>query len=60
MNTFAAELKNTLSVYEKRLENISVAMTYIREKRMIYITVKATISSTQEPYIFTTTINVWK
>ena len=60
MNTFAAELKETLSIYEKRLENISVAMTYIRENRVIYITVKATIISTQEPYTFTTTINVWK
>jgi len=60
MNTFAAELKKTLTVYEKRLENISVAMTYIRENRLIYVTVKATIVSTQEPYTYTTTINVWK
>ena len=60
MNTFAAELKETLTVYEKRLENISVAMTYIRENRLIYVTVKATIVSTQEPYTYTTTINVWK
>jgi len=60
MNTFAAELKQTLTVYEKRLENISVAMTYIRENRLIYVTVKATIVSTQEPYTYTTTINVWK
>ncbi len=60
MNTFAAELKDTLTVYEKRLENISVAMTYIRENRLIYVTVKATIVSTQEPYTYTTTINVWK
>ena len=60
MNTFAAELKESLTVYEKRLENISVAMTYIRENRLIYVTVKATIVSTQEPYTYTTTINVWK
>ena len=60
MNTFAAELKDSLTVYEKRLENISVAMTYIRENRLIYVTVKATIVSTQEPYTYTTTINVWK
>ena len=60
MNTFAAELKESLTVYEKRLENISVAMTYIRENRLIYVTVKATIVSTQEPYTYTTPINVWK
>ena len=60
MNTFAAELKDSISIYEKRLSGVSVAMTYIREKRLIYITVKGTITSTDEPYLYSTTISVWK
>ena len=57
---FAADLKDVLNTYEKRLGNISVIMTYIREERMIYVTIKGTILETQEPYSYMTTINVWK
>jgi len=60
LNTFAADLKDVLNTYEKRLGNISVIMTYIREERMIYVTIKGTILETQEPYSYMTTINVWK
>ena len=59
VNTFAAELKGAISKYEERLENISVSMTYIREERMIYITVKGVIVSTKEDYIYDQTIRVW-
>jgi hypothetical protein len=34
-------------------------MTYIREERKIYITVKGVIAETEADYQFTTTINVW-
>lgn len=60
LNTFAAELKEVISTYEKRLGNVAVTMTYIGEKRLIYITVKGTIRATQEPYTYMTTIRVWK
>ncbi|MBP5776427.1 MAG: GPW/gp25 family protein [Prevotella sp.] len=60
MNTFAAELKEAVQQYEKRLSDVSVTMTYIREERLIYITIKGTVISTKEEYVFTNTIRVWK
>ena len=59
INTFAAELKSAIEKYETRLENIAVSMTYIREERQIYITVKAIIADTKEEYIYNQTIRVW-
>lgn len=59
LNTFAAELKDAISLYEKRLTNISVNMTYIREERRIYMNVKGTVVATKEPYRYATTIKVW-
>lgn len=59
INTFAAELKAAIEKYETRLENIVVAMTYIREERQIYITVKGIIADTKEEYIYNQTIRVW-
>ena len=35
MNTFAAELKEVVKNYEKRLSDVAVTMTYIREERLI-------------------------
>ena len=60
MNTFAAELKEVVKNYEKRLSDIAVTMTYIREERMIYVTVKGIIIQTKEEYVFTSTLRVWK
>lgn len=60
MNTFAAELKEVVKNYEKRLNDIAVTMTYIREERMIYVTVKGIIVQTKEEYVFTSTLRVWK
>lgn len=60
LNTFAAELKSALAQYEQRLSNPSVTMTYIREERLIYVTIKGIIATTREPYTYTTTLNVWK
>lgn len=59
VNTFAAELKAAISKYEERLDKISVSMTYIREERKIYITVKGVIASTNEDYIYEQVIKVW-
>jgi len=60
LNTFAAELKDTIATYEKRLSNVAVTMTYIREERLIYVTVKGVITSIRKDYTYSTTIKVWK
>ena len=60
INTFAAELKTAIMKYEQRLDDISVSMTYIREERQIYITVKGVIASSKEDYVFNQIIRVWK
>lgn len=59
LNTFAAELKDSIVKYERRITNVTVAMTYIREERQIYVSVKGTVVATQEPYHYKTTIKVW-
>ena len=60
LNTFAAELKQTIGTYEKRLKDVSVSMTYIREERKIYVTVKGVIVENGADYQYLTVINVWK
>ena len=60
MNTFAAELKEAVKDYEKRLDDVAVTMTYIREERLVYITIKGVIASTKETYMFKSTLRVWK
>lgn len=60
LNTFASELKTTINNYEKRLKDVSVSMTYIREERIIYINVKGSLADTGESYNHTTTLRVWK
>lgn len=59
INTFASELKDSIMKYERRLEDVSVSMTYIREERQIYITIKGVIVSTKENYVYKQTIRVW-
>ena len=60
LNTFAAELKQTIETYEKRLDDVSVSMTYLREERKIYVKVKALIVETGKEYEYQSIINVWK
>ena len=60
LNTFAAELKRTIQVYEKRLTDVAVTMTYMREERRIYITVRGKIAESGEKYQYISIINVWK
>lgn len=59
LNTFAAELKQTIQNYEKRLQNVDVTMTYNRAARKITIKVKGEIAATQTPYQYQSIINVW-
>jgi hypothetical protein len=60
MNTFAAELKEAVKDYEKRLDDVAVTMTYIREERLVYTTVKGVIVATKEGYLYKSTLRVWK
>ena len=60
MNTFAAELKEAVKDYEKRLDDVAVTMTYIREERLVYITIKGVIAATKEGYLYKGTLRVWK
>lgn len=60
LNTFASELKEVVLRYEHRLSDVAVTMTYIREERLIYITVKGIIVSTKEEYVFNNKLRVWK
>ena len=59
INTFASELKEAIVKYERRLEGVIVSMTYIREERQIYVTVKGTIVTTKESYVFKQIFKVW-
>lgn len=58
-NTFAAELKTAVLEYEKRLEEVSTSMTYKRQERRIYLTIRARIRETGEPYVYNSIIKVW-
>ena len=60
LNTFAAELKQTIETYEKRLDDVSVSMTYLREERKIYVKVKAVMVDGGNNYEYQSIINVWK
>ena len=57
--TFAAELKEAVTTYEPRLSEVNTMMTYIREEKKIYITVKGVITETGEAYQYQTTIKIW-
>lgn len=59
LNTFASELRESIVVYEQRLEQVAVSMTYIREERNIYVVVKGVISETKEAYQYTNIIKIW-
>ena len=57
LNTFAAELKEAIIKYEKRLQDVSVSIS--REERLLYVVVKGVLSSTKERYRYLTTIKIW-
>ncbi len=59
ISTFAADLKKAIETYEPRLENINVTLTYIREERKIYVTVKAAVRERHEDYLYETIIKIW-
>lgn len=59
LNTFAAELKKSIETYEKRLTNVVVSMTYIRETKNIYVTVRGILAAGQQDYQYSTNIKIW-
>ena len=59
VNTFAVELKQLIEKYEERLSEVMVTMSYIREHRKIYITVKGIITEMQVDYQYQTELRVW-
>ena len=59
LNTFAVDLKKAIEQYEKRLTDVSVSMTYLKNQKMIQIVVEGILVETNEPYKYTTSINLW-
>lgn len=59
INTFAIDLKKAIEQYEKRLSHVSVAMTYLKNQRIIQITVEGILIETGEAYKYTTSIRLW-
>lgn len=60
LNTFAAELKEAVVRNEPRLSEVSATLTYLREEKKIYVTVKGIITETGKDYQYQTIINIWK
>lgn len=59
ISTFAAELRDAILKYERRIENPSVGMTYIREERIIHIMVKGYIPELDKNYEHKFTYKLW-
>ena len=59
VNTFAIELKKAIETYEKRLTNISVTMSYIKNLKKIQVNIEGTLRETNEAYKYTTSLNIW-
>lgn len=60
IDTFAAELKEAVIRNEPRLSDVNATLTYIREEKRIYVTVKGIITETGKEYQYQTVINIWK
>ena len=60
LSTFAAELKSGIERYEPRLQEVSTALTYIREERKVYVSVRGVMVDTDEEYQYETIIRIWK
>lgn len=59
LQTFAAELNETIKKYERRLGDTSTVMTYIRQSRTIIVAVRGTIAESGLPYEYRTLIKIW-
>jgi predicted component of type VI protein secretion system len=59
MNTYAAELKEAIIANERRLRDVTASMTYMREERQVYVTIKGVIASTNKEYEYTNILKIW-
>lgn len=59
INTFAIELKKAIETYEKRLTNVSVMMSYIKNLKKIHVNIEGTLLETNEAYQYTSSLNIW-
>lgn len=59
INTFAIELKKAIETYEKRLTNVSVTMSYIKNLKKIHVNIEGIFQETNETYKYTTSLNIW-
>jgi len=59
ISTFAAELQKAIVDYEPRLSEVNAVLTYIREEKKIYVSVKGVITETGENYQYQTIIRIW-
>lgn len=59
LNTFAVELKKVIEKYEKRLTQVDVSMTYVRDERKIYVNVKGYIPEIEKNYQYISHIKIW-
>lgn len=59
INTFAVDLKRSIEQYEKRLTNVSVSMTYLKQRKAIQIVIEGLLTESNEPYKYTTSIKLW-
>lgn len=59
LNTFAAELKESILRVEQRIKDVKVSMTYLREERAIIVVVTGVIRETGEDYQFQKRIDIW-
>ena len=59
LDTFAADLRDSILRAESRLTGVKVSTTYITEERTLHITVSGVIKETSEDYRFHTTFAIW-
>jgi hypothetical protein len=58
VNTFSSELKAAVEKYERRLNDVTATMEYVRSERTIYITITGVIAQTGEKYRYETTLKI--
>lgn len=58
-DTFAYELMKSIQENDDRLSEVNVTMTYVREERSIFVSVKAVMKKSGDPYQFKSTLKVW-
>ena len=60
ISTFAADLREAICKYERRLANPLVSMTYIREERAIHVLVSGMILQSDQPFEHKYIYKLWR